>query len=190
IEQSRKILSAAKKLGLKLRGHVDQLTNTGGAKLMAELGAATADHLEKTDEQGIAALKTANVQPVLLPGSVYALGSTSYPRAREMIETGLAVVLATDFNPGSSPTPSMPMLLSLACTQMKMSPAEAITAATLNAAYAVNRGEKIGCLEPGKLANFVIFDCEDYRELAYWFGFPQVHSVYVRGERVVGAFVS
>src|SRR5205085_10700485 len=95
IEQSRKILSAAKKLGLKLRGHVDQLSNSGGAKLMAELSATTADHLERTDELGIAALKSANVQPVLLPGSVYALGSGSYPRAREMIEAGLAVVLAT-----------------------------------------------------------------------------------------------
>ena len=184
IEQSRKILNAAKKLGLKLRGHVDQLTNSGGAKLMAELGATTADHLEKTDEQGIAALKSANVQPVLLPGSVYALGSTSYPRAREMIEAGLAVVLATDFNPGSSPTPSMPMVLSLACTQMKMSPAEAITAATINAAYSLNRGDKIGSLEPGKVANLAVFDCEDYRELAYWFGIPQTHSVYVRGQRV------
>ncbi len=186
VEQSRKILSAAKKLGLKLRGHVDQLTNSGGAKLMAELGTATADHLEKTDEQGIAALKTANVQPVLLPGSVYALGSTSYPRARKMIETGLAVVIATDFNPGSSPTRSMPMILSLACTQMKMSPAEAITASTINAAYSLNRGDKIGSLEPGKIANLTVFDCEDYRELAYWFGIPQTHSVYVRGERVAG----
>ena len=90
IDQSRKILSAAKKLGLSLRGHVDQLTNSGGAKLMAEMGATTADHLEQTDEQGIAALKKANVQPVLLPGSVYALGSSRYPRAREMIEAGLA----------------------------------------------------------------------------------------------------
>ena len=184
IDQSRKILSAAKKVGLSLRGHVDQLTNSGGAKLMAEMGATTADHLEQTDEQGIAALKKANVQPVLLPGSVYALGSSRYPRAREMIEAGLAIVLATDFNPGSSPTPSMPMVLSLACTQMKMSPAEAITASTVNAAYSVNRGDRIGSLEPGKLANFVIFDCEDYRELAYWFGFPQTHSVYVRGECV------
>src|SRR5262249_1617900 len=165
IDQARKILSAAKELGLKLRGHVDQLTNSGGAKLMAELGATTADHLEQTDEQGIAALKNANVQPILLPGSVYALGSSRYPRAREMIETGLGVALATDFNPGSSPTPSMPMVLSLACTQMKMSPAEAITASTINAAYSLNRGHKIGSLEPGKLANFVIFDCEDYREL-------------------------
>jgi imidazolonepropionase len=184
IDQSRKILSAAKKVGLSLRGHVDQLTNSGGAKLMAEMGATTADHLEQTDEQGIAALKKANVQPVLLPGSVYALGSSRYPRAREMIEAGLAIVLATDFNPGSSPTPSMPMVLSLACTQMKMSPAESITASTLNAAHSLNRGDKIGSLEPGKLANFVIFDCEDYRELAYWFGIPQTHSVYVRGDCV------
>jgi len=184
IDQSRRILSAAKKVGLSLRGHVDQLTNSGGAKLMAEMGATTADHLEQTDEQGIASLKEANVQPVLLPGSVYALGSSRYPRAREMIEAGLAIVLATDFNPGSSPTPSMPMVLSLACTQMKMSPAEAIAASTLNAAYSLNRGDKIGSLEPGKLANFAIFDCEDYRELAYWFGFQQTHSVYVRGKCV------
>jgi imidazolonepropionase len=184
IDQSRKILSAAKKLGLSLRGHVDQLTNSGGAKLMAEMGATTADHLEQTDEQGIAALKKANVQPVLLPGSVYALGSSRYPRAREMIEAGLAVVLATDFNPGSSPTASMPIVLSLACTQMKMSPAEAITASTVNAAYSLNRGDSIGSLEPGKIANLVIFDCEDYRELAYWFGMPQTHSVCVRGECV------
>src|SRR6266403_1028206 len=183
IEQSRRILSAAKKLGLKLRGHVDQLTNSGGAKLMAELGAATADHLEKTDEVGIGALKAGNVQPVLLPGSVYALGSTSYPRGREMIEAGLPVVLATDFNPGSSPTPSMPMVLSLACTQMKMSPAEAITASTINAAYSLNRDD-IGSLEAGKAANVAVFDCEDHRELAYWFGFPQMHAVYVRGEQI------
>jgi len=182
IDQSREILSAAKKHGLKLRGHVDQLTNSGGAKLMAELGATTADHLEQTDDQGIVALRKAKVQPVLVPGSVYALGLSRYPRAREMIEAGLAVVLATDFNPGSSPTPSMPMVFSLACTQMKMSPAEAITASTINAAYSLNRGGKIGSLEPGKLANFAIFDCEDYRELAYWFGVPQTQSVYVRGE--------
>jgi imidazolonepropionase len=103
---------------------------------------------------------------------------------REMIAAGLAVVLATDFNPGSSPTPSMPMILSLACTQMKMSPAEAITAATINAAHSLDRGNNIGSLEPGKVANFSMFDCEDYRELAYWFGIPQTNSVYVRGERV------
>jgi imidazolonepropionase len=185
VEQSRRILTAARKLGLRLRIHADQLTNLGGAKLAADLKAATADHLERTDEHGIAAMKSAGVQPVLLPGSVYALGSPDYPRAREMIEAGLAVVLATDFNPGSSPTPSMPMILSLACTQMKMSPAEATTAATINAAYSLNRGNTIGSLEQGKLANFATFDCEDYRELAYWFGMPQTHSVYVCGQKVI-----
>ena len=185
LDQSRQILSAAQTAGLKLRIHADQLTNGGGAILAAELGAVTADHLEKTDEKGIAAMKQGGIQPVLLPGSVYALGSTDYPRAREMIDAGLGVVLATDFNPGSSPTPSMPMVLSLACTQLKMTPAEAITAATINAAHSLNRGDTIGSLEHGKLANFVIFDCKDYREIPYWFGFPQVHSVYVRGERVV-----
>jgi imidazolonepropionase len=183
IEQSRKILTAATKFRLSLRIHADQLTNSGAAKLAAEMEATTADHLEKTDEQGIAAMKSAGVQPVLLPGSVHALGSTCYPRARHMIDAGLAVVIATDFNPGSSPSPSMPMMLSLACTQMKLSPAEAITASTINAAYSLNRGEKVGSLEPGKLANFSIFDCEDYREIAYWFGVSQVHSVYIEGKR-------
>ena len=187
IEQSKRILDAAKRLGLKLRIHADQLSSSGAAKLAAESKATTADHLEKTGEEGIAALRSAGVQPVLLPGSVYALGSRHYPRVREMIEAGLAVVIATDFNPGSSPTPSMPMILSLACTQMKMSPAEAITASTINAAYSLGRGEKIGSLEAGKLANFSVFDCEDYRELAYWFGVPQASSVYVQGERVFGA---
>jgi len=184
IEQSRRILTAARKLGLNLRIHADQLTNSGGAQLAAELKTTTADHLEKTEEQGIAAMKAAGVQPVLLPGSVYTLGLSDYPRTREMIEADLGVIIATDFNPGSSPTPSMPMILSLACTQMKMSPAEAITAATINPAHSLNRGDTIGSLEAGKLANFSIFDCENYRELAYWFGIPQTHSVYVCGKCV------
>jgi imidazolonepropionase len=181
---SRKVLSAARERGLGIRMHADQLTNGAGAELAAELGAITADHLEQTEAPGIAAMKRAGVQPVLLPGSVYSLGKTRYPRAREMIEAGLAVVIATDFNPGSSPTPSMPMVLSLAATQMEMTPAEGITAATINAAYSLKRGEKIGSLEIGKLANFALYDCENYRELAYWFGLSQVHSVYVRGERI------
>jgi imidazolonepropionase len=183
VEQSRRILTAAKRLGLNLRVHADQLSNSGGARLAGELKATTADHLENTDEQGIAALRSGAVQPVLLPGSVYALGSTYYPGAREMIEAGLAIVIATDFNPGSSPTPSMPMMLSLACTQMKMSPAEGISASTINPAYSLGRGDQIGSLEPGKLANFAIFNCEDYRELAYWFGVPLAHGVYIRGEK-------
>ena len=181
-EESWEILSAARCHGLGLRVHADQLTLSGGAKLAAELYAATADHLEHTDAAGISALNGAKVQPVLLPGSVYALGSQQYPAARQMIDAGLAVVLATDFNPGSSPTPSMPMVLSLACTQMKMTPAEAITAATINGAYSLGRGDELGSLERGKRADFVIHDCEDYRELAYFFGVEHASLVYTSGQ--------
>jgi imidazolonepropionase len=181
-DESWKILSAARCHGLSLRVHADQLSLSGGAKLAAELGTVTADHLEHTDTAGIAALKEAGVQPVLLPGSVYALGSSRYPAAREMIDAGLAVVLATDFNPGSSPTPSTRMILSLAATHMKMTPAEAITAVTINAAYSLNRGAQLGSLEPGKIADFVIHDCDDYRGLAYFFGIECPWQVYVQGK--------
>lgn len=181
IGESRAILSAARSHGLQLRMHADQLSLSGGARLAAELNTVTADHLEHADADGIAALKSAGVQPVLLPGSVYALGSNRYPPGREMIEAGLAVVLATDFNPGSSPTPSMPMVLSLASTQMKMTPAESITAATVNAACSLGRVEELGTLEPRKAADFVIHDCDDYRELAYFFGIEHAWKVYTRG---------
>lgn len=183
-DEAWKILSAARCHGLGLRIHADQLSLSGGAQLAAELGTVTADHLEHTDADGIAALKAAGVQPVLLPGSVYALGSSRYPAARQMIDAGLAVVLATDFNPGSSPTPSMPMILSLASTHMKMTPAESITAATINAAYSLNRGAQLGSLEPGKIADVVLHDCGDYRELAYFFGLEHAWQVYASGALV------
>ncbi|MGD0435397.1 MAG: imidazolonepropionase [Bryobacteraceae bacterium] len=185
VEDSRRVLTAARSLGLGGRIHADQLSNSGAAALAGELGAATADHLEHTDALGIQALVAGGVQPVLLPGSVYALGSTRYPAARAMIEAGLAVVLATDFNPGSSPTPSMPMILSLACTQMKMTPAETITAATINAAYSLGRGREIGSLEPGKFADFVLHDCSDYREIPYFFGVQTARAVYIAGRAAI-----
>lgn len=187
IDDARRVLTAAKAAGLGLRIHADQLSNSGAAILAAELGAKTADHLEQTDATGIAALRAAGVQPVLLPASVYALGKTRYPLARHMIDAGLALVLATDFNPGSSPTTSMQMVLSLALTQMKMTAAEALTAATINAAYSLCRGESAGSLEPGKPANFAMFDCDDYREIGYYFGRLQTHAVYIRGEQVFQA---
>ncbi len=181
VGESRRILTAARARGLNLRVHADQLSLSGGATLAADLGAATADHLEHTDAAGIEALRKAGVQPVLLPGSVYALGSARYPAAREMIERGLGLVLATDFNPGSSPTPSMTMALSIASTHMKMTPAEGLTAATVNAAHSLGRGDEIGSLEEGKRADFVLHDCADYRELAYFFGVEHAHATYVAG---------
>lgn len=184
VPESRRILTAAQRLGLGLRVHADQLSLNGGAVLAAELGAVTADHLEQTDDAGIAALKSAHVQPVLLPASVLMIGATRYPNARAMIEAGLAVVLATDFNPGSSPVASMLLVLTLACTQMKMTPAEALTAATINAAYSLRRGHASGSLEVGKRADFVLHDCGDYRELAYFAGLEHPAAVYIGGQLV------
>ena len=183
--QARRVLLAAQAVGLGLRLHADQFSADEGARLAAELGAATADHLEATSTAGLEALRAARVQPVLLPASVYTLGGTRYPAARQMIGLGMALVLATDFNPGSSPTASMPLVLSLASTQMKMTPAESITAATINAAYSLSLGDRIGSLEPGKRADFVIHDCEDYREIPYFFGIQSAQSVFIGGERVV-----
>ena len=182
---SERVLRAAKSLGFGLRVHADQFTCMGASQLASALRAKTADHLEHSDSNAIRALREGMVQPVLLPGSVYAIGSTHYAPAREMIDAGLAVVLATDFNPGSSPTASMTMILSLACTQMKMTPAEAITAATINAAYSLDRGDELGSLESGKFADFVVHDAGDYRELAYFFGGQQPRMVFASGKRVI-----
>ena len=134
-----------------------------------------------TRDEFVPPLRVTVNDPVLLPGSVYALGARRYPAARAMIEAGLAVVVATDFNPGSSPTTSMLMMLSLAATHLKMTPAEAVTAATINAACSLRRGTELGSLEMGKRADFVVYDCADYRELAYFFGVEHAHAVYVGG---------
>jgi imidazolonepropionase len=184
VATSREILGAASSAGMGMRVHADQLSRSGAAEMAAEMGAVTADHLEQIGSAGIEALKKKNVQPVLLPASAYTLGSKRFPPARAMIDAGLAVVLATDFNPGSSPSPSIPFVLSLASTQMRMSPAESITAATINAAYSLGRGSTIGSLEPGKRADFVIHDCRDYRETAYFVGVESPSKVFVGGELV------
>lgn len=184
-DESRRVLERAKELGFGLRFHADQLTLSGGALLAAELGAATADHLEWIDEEGIEAMRRAGVMGVLLPGAVFNLGLTRYPPARRMIEAGLGVVLATDFNPGSSPTPSIQMILSIACTQMRMTPAEAVTAATINAAYSLNLGSRAGSLEAGKQADVVVMDCADYRQIPYFFGVNHVRTVIKSGRVVI-----
>jgi imidazolonepropionase len=184
LDEARTVLRAAKALGLGLRLHADQFSADYGSLLAAELRAATADHLESSTHAGLEALQQTGVQPILLPASVYHLGSTRYPAARRMIDLGLPVVLATDFNPGSSPTASMPLVLSLAATQMKMTPAESITAATVNAAHSLRRGHMIGSLEPGKAADFAIHDCDDYRELPNFFGRDTADAVYLAGRCV------
>ncbi len=181
LEESRRILSAALDKGFGLRIHADQLTLSGGARLAAALGAVTADHLEQVGSEEIAALIEAGVYGVLLPGSVFHLGLQKYPPARQMIDAGLVVVIATDFNPGSSPTPSLPLTMSLACTQMRMTPAEALTACTINAAYSLGRGDQVGSLEVGKQADLVVYDCKDYRQIPYFFGANLVHKVVKRG---------
>jgi len=185
VDESRRVLARAKELGLGVRLHAEQLSLSGGASLAAEFGAATADHLEWIDAEGIIALSRAGVIAVLLPGAVFHLGLSRYAPARAMIEAELPVALATDFNPGSSPTPSMQMILSIACTQMRMIPAEAISAATINAAYSLGGGKRIGSLEIGKQADAVVFDCSDYRQIPYLFGINHAVVVIKSGKIVV-----
>lgn len=181
LSETRMLLLAARSVGLKLRVHTNQFTNAGGAELAAELSASTADHLDHVDDSAIDRLRDGRVMPVLLPASTHQLGRTDYPPARKMIDAGLPVVLATDFNPGTSPTPSMPFVLNLACTQMRMMPAEAITASTLNAAYSLHRGDRLGSVEPGKQANLLILDSPDYRHLVVHPGIRLIRSVIIKG---------
>jgi imidazolonepropionase len=184
VSESRQILSTAKQAGLKLKLHADELAASGGSQLAAELQAVSADHLVYTDADGIAAMAAANVIPVLLPGTTFFLGSDRYAPARQMIAAGLPVALATDLNPGSCMTESMPMILTLACLKMNMLPAEAICAATINAAWAVDRGRLVGSLEVGKRADMVIWNMSDYRILPYHFGVNLVDTV-IKSGRVV-----
>jgi imidazolonepropionase len=185
VDEARAILTAAREHGLKLRIHAEQFTPGTGAALAAELGAATADHLEVVEEATLAALHKAGVQPVLLPGSVFALGRRAYPPARKIIEAGLAVVLATDFNPGSSPVAAMPFIMSLACIEMRMTPAEALSAATINAAYSLNCGDNTGSLEIGKRADLLVHEFKDYREIAYFIASPARPRVFVAGKEIL-----
>ena len=165
-----KNLTAGRACGLVPRIHAEQLTHTGAARLAIELQAASADHLEKIDPGDVRALALSNVVCTMLPGCCFHLGLRHYAPARELIDAGAIVGIATDFNPGTSPTLSMSMILSLACTQMRMTPAEAITAATINPAYSLRQHDRVGSIEVGKYADIAAFDVADYREIPYYFG--------------------
>ena len=182
IEQSRDILTRAKNLGFKIRMHADEIKPIGGAELAAEVGAVSADHLGAASDKGIEAMRDAGVIATLLPGTIFSLGMKSYARARDMIDAGLPVALATDYNPGSCNCDSMQFIITLACLQMKMTVAEAITASTINAAYSLEMGDKIGSLEVGKYADILIMDMISYQYLPYHFGSNNVETVIKKGE--------
>ncbi len=181
VEQARRYLSAAREIGFQLKIHAEQFSHTGAARLAVELEAASADHLEQADDEDAAALGQSSTVATLLPGSVFHLGLDRYAPARLLIESGAAVALATDFNPGTSPTCSIPMVLSLACTRMRMSPAEAISAATINGAHALQRGHEAGSLDPGKQGDVILLNATDYREIPYYFGVNLVATTIKRG---------
>jgi imidazolonepropionase len=147
-----------------------------------KLGAASCDHLEKINRADIRALAKCNTVATLLPGCDFHLGLKQYAPARALIDAGAIVALATDYNPGTSPTVSMPMILSLACTQLRMTPGDAIAASTINSAYSLGRHKHIGSLEVGKLADIAIFDVDDYREIPYYFGMNPCHTTIKRGK--------
>jgi imidazolonepropionase len=170
VAQSREILAAGRACGLVPRIHAEQIAHTGAARLAIELQAASADHLDKLTRGDIRALALSNVVCTMLPGCSFHLGLAQYGPARQLIDAGAIVALATDFNPGTSPTLSMSMILSLACTQMRMSPAEAIAAATLNPAYSLRQHDRLGSLEVGKFADIASFEVADHREIPYYFG--------------------
>ena len=170
VEEARSILVAAKAAGLGLRIHADVLGRNGGAKLAAELGVRSADHLRWINDSDIEALKQSGVLATLLPGTAFNLGLERHAPARKLIAAGVPVALATDFNPGTCFTMNMQIILAFACRQMRMSPAEVITAATVNGAYSLGLSDKIGTLEEGKQADIVLMGVSDYRELPHFFG--------------------
>ena len=180
--QARRILVAAKNLGLAPKIHAEQLTHTGATRLGVELGAVSCDHLEHVNKADIRVLARSKTVATLLPGCDFHLGLKRYAPAHGLIDAGAIVALATDYNPGTSPTFSMPMILSLACTQLRMTPAEAIVAATINGACALRREQRIGSLEPGKQADLAIFDVEDYREIPYYFGVNKCWMTLKKGQ--------
>jgi imidazolonepropionase len=183
-KQAKRILETGKDFGLRPKIHADEIEAYGGAELAAELGAISADHLLKTSEIGIYLMAKRGVVGVLLPGTAYFL-MAGFANARKMIDYGVPVALSTDFNPGSSPTVSLPSIMNLGCLKMGMTPAEVITAATINAAHAIGRGNDIGSIEVGKKADITIFNVSNFMKLQYFYGINHTDTVIKNGQIVV-----
>jgi len=186
VAQAKRVLQAGRQWGLEPRMHAEQLSHTGAAQLGILLRAASCDHLEQLNKKDVRAFGKSETVATLLPGCDFHLGLKKYAPARELIEAGAIVALATDYNPGTSPTLSMPMILSLACTQLRMTPAETIAAATINGAYALGREKRVGSLEVNKQADVAVFEVADYREIPYYFGVNHCWMTLKRG-RVIHA---
>ena len=184
-EQSERILEAGKKLGLIPKIHADEIESYGGAELAAKVGAISAEHLLKASDEGIKQMAEAGVIACLLPATALYLREDA-AKGRKMVDEGVAVAISTDCNPGSSPTTSMPLVMNLACISMRLTPAEALVAATMNAACAIRMEDKVGSLEVGKQGDIVMWNISNYQELQYLFGVNHVDKVWKKGEQVVG----
>jgi imidazolonepropionase len=184
IDESRRIMTAARDLGFKLRFHADELASMGGAELAAEVGAASADHLVMVSDAGIDAMAGADVIPVILPGTVFSLNLKTRPPVRKMVDRGLPVALATDFNPGTSYVQSMPTVINISCCLLRMTVAEAVSASTVNAAWSLGRGDSIGSLQAGRQADLIVLDCPNHLFLGYRLGWNPVKTVVKKGRIV------
>jgi imidazolonepropionase len=185
LEQSRRVLETAKGMGFPLKIHADEFDNLGGASLAAELGAASADHLVKTSPEDMRALAKSSTVAVALPCTPFGLGEEGYTPAQAILEAGGTLAIATDCNPGTAWCESMQFAIALACRTMRLTPGQAIAAATINAAAAIGRAERIGSLEPGKQADLLVLSVPDYRHLGYRFGTNLVERVMKKGNFVV-----
>jgi len=184
VEEARQILTKARDAGFSLKIHADQLTRNGGSALAAELGAVSADHLENSTSDDWQKMKKHAVVPVMLPGAVFFLGRDRYAPARQMLDLGLPVAVASDFNPGSCMSESMALMLTIACLKLKLTPTEALTAATYHGALAIRRGNLLGTLEVGRKADIVVWDAPSHKHLPYHFGINLANTV-IKSGRVV-----
>lgn len=184
IDESRRVLSSAKDHGLQLKMHADEIMAMGGAELAAEMGCVSADHLGAASDEGLLAMRDAGVTAVLLPATLFSLRSKSYAKGRFMIDSGLIVAIATDYNPGSCNCDSMPMVMTLACLQMGFTPIEALCAATINAAHSIGLAQSKGSLETGKDADLIIWDIPSLDFIPYHFGSSHICKVYAKGRLV------